>query len=146
MLSQGVRTSLAWVPHPDFRAAAETLGDAGLVVTEAADGEKAIRLLEGGGYDLLVTDVQMPGHLDGVVVARHARERYGDMPIVFATGRADSVRALGNLRDCEILVAKPYGPEQILAAIRRVLGFAADGKAVAGPGSGQPRAGRGAAV
>ena len=102
---------------------AETLGDAGFAVTEAADGEEAVRRLdEDGPYDLLVTDVQMPGRFDGVAVARHARERLPDMPVVFATGRPDRVRALGALGERDALVQKPYGPKELLGVIQRVLG------------------------
>lgn len=99
----------------------ETLGDAGYDAAEAADGEEAVRLLDGDGYDLLVTDVHMPGRLDGVSVARHARERFPGMPVVFATARPDSVRGFGKLGERDALVPKPYGTEEMLRVVRRVL-------------------------
>ena len=54
--------------------------------------------------------------------ARRIRALAPDLPIVFATGRSDSVRAFGILRDGDALVRKPYGPDEVLDAIRRVLG------------------------
>ncbi len=101
---------------------AEALSAAGFDVAEAADGEEAVRLLgENHAYDLLVTDIQLPGRFDGAAVARYARERVPDMAVVFATGRPDSLRALGTLGKRDALVQKPYGPKELLGVIRRVL-------------------------
>ena len=53
---------------------AEVLLEADLEVTEAGDGGEALALLNGqDGFDLLLTDVHMPGCIDGVAVALHAR-------------------------------------------------------------------------
>jgi len=54
--------------------AAEHLRDEGFEVVEAWDGDEAARLLDGPGrFDVLFTDVRMPGLLDGIDVAMHAR-------------------------------------------------------------------------
>ena len=101
---------------------AEALADANFLVTEAAGGEEGIRALDqASGFDALVTDVQMPGSANGIDVARHARERFPSMPIIFATARPDSIRGFKERRECDCVIQKPYGPEQMLAALRRAL-------------------------
>ena len=100
---------------------AEALVDAGFAVTEADGGVEAVRMLDGPSrFDLLITDVQMPPP-DGIAVAQHARARCPDMPIVFATARPDSTRAFKGRREFHAVVAKPYAPEQMLAAVRGIL-------------------------
>jgi CheY-like chemotaxis protein len=102
---------------------AEALADSGFAVTEAEGGAEAVHLLDGPArFDLLITDVQMPGPPDGIGVAQHARARHPDMPIVFATARPDSIRAFRDRHELDAIVPKPYGPEQMLAAVRRILG------------------------
>lgn len=63
------------------------LEDAGYQVTEAADGDAALRLLDAPDHiDLLLTDIRLPGSVDGWAVARHARESRPDLPVIYATG------------------------------------------------------------
>src|SRR4051794_761941 len=96
---------------------AEALAEAGFSVTEADGGVDAVRILEGPSrFDLLITDVQMPGPPDGIGVAQHARARFPDMAVVFATARPDSIRAFKGRREFDAVVPKPYAPEQMLAA------------------------------
>ncbi len=91
-------------------------------MTEADGGVEALRILAGSSrFDLLITDVQMPGPPDGIGVAQHARARFPDMPIVFATARPDSIRGFKGRREFDAVVPKPYGPEQMLAAVRRIM-------------------------
>ena len=52
------------------------LQENGFEVTEAWNGEEAARLLNGpDSFDVLFTDVRMPGSLDGIALAEHARRR-----------------------------------------------------------------------
>ena len=100
----------------------EVLSDAGFQVTEADDGEEAITIMEREkSYDLLITDIQMPGSTDGIAVARHARERWPQIPILFATARVDSIGAFGKLGENDVVLQKPYGPQELLAVARRLL-------------------------
>lgn len=67
--------------------AAETLRDAGFAVVEAWDGDEAARLLNRvDGFDVLFTDVRMPGTLDGIDVAVHARRREPAIPVLVVSG------------------------------------------------------------
>ncbi len=72
--------------------AAEQLCDLGYQVLEAKDGVAALQLLQATSLvDLLVTDVGLPGGLNGRQVADQARERCPRLPVLFITGFAGNV-------------------------------------------------------
>jgi len=101
---------------------AERLSEAGLAMTTACSAEYAFDLLrERHRFDLLLTDIHMPGRFSGIDVARHVRSLWPEMPVIFVTGRPDVLCVFGALgpRDCCIL--KPYRPTEVLAAIRTSL-------------------------
>ena len=101
----------------------ETLLEEGFAVTEASDGAEAVVALEAnGGFDLLLTDVHMPGQLDGMAVAQHARARQPGLPVIFATGRPEVLRAFGPLGDREVVLSKPFSPSEAVRVVERLLG------------------------
>ncbi len=107
----------------------EILEEEGCVVTDAADGDTALRLIDrSDGFDLLLTDIQMPGRADGIAVGRRFRERHPGRPVVYTTGRPDSLRLLGELGPGESFLRKPYGPVDMLELLNRLLG--SDGPAL----------------
>src|ERR1700686_4560653 len=66
---------------------ANFLESAGFAVIQAADGAAALRVLASGAdFDVLFTDVQMPGATDGVGVAIRVQEQRPGMPIVVTSG------------------------------------------------------------
>lgn len=68
---------------------AETLGELGYVVVEAASGDEAIRKLEAGAkVDVLITDYQMPG-MTGAELAMFVRREYAVTRILLVSGYAD---------------------------------------------------------
>ncbi len=100
----------------------ETLVEAGFKVTEACNGEAALALLpESGGFDLLLTDIHMPGRFSGIDVALHMRALCPEMPVVFVTGRPDVLYAFGPPGPHDRCILKPYRPTDLLAAIRSCL-------------------------
>ncbi len=100
----------------------ETLVDEGFETVEAANGDDAVEIIDGGGeFDLVVTDIQMPGLLDGIAVGQHARLRDALIPVVYVTGRPESLSGLQSLGPHDALVRKPYGPRDILAVIAKLL-------------------------
>lgn len=126
MLSEAVlRSARILVVEDEFLVRlilAEALTEAGFLVAEADGGVEALRCLDGPGcFDLLITDVHMPGPPDGVGVATHARALCPEMPIVFATARPDSVSEFRDRCELNAIVAKPYGLEQMLTTVRRIL-------------------------
>jgi len=101
---------------------AEALQDEGFKVVEAFNGDEAIKLLDGPNrFDVLFTDVRMPGSLDGVEVALHARRRYPVIPIVVTSGyAADLVARLSVLDPSAVLIGKPYGMAKMVETLNRL--------------------------
>jgi len=66
------------------------LEDAGYRVIEAADAGQAIAILETGvPVDVLFTDVNMPGDMDGIRLVRLVHSRWPDVGLIVTSGRAD---------------------------------------------------------
>ena len=80
--------------HPRLRAQTEAgLAGMGLSVVAAADGQAALTLLDRGeSFDLLFTDVVMPGGIDGIQLAEAARRRLPGLRVLFTTGYAGDER------------------------------------------------------
>lgn len=101
---------------------ADVLSDAGFMIKEAASGDEAAELIRNppATFSLLITDVHMPGTLDGLQVARLMRERQPGMPTIYMTGRPDVVRATGPLGAGEVLFPKPFSPFALLDLAHRL--------------------------
>lgn len=101
---------------------AEALHDEGLEVIEAEDGAQAVGLINGpDGFDLLLTDVQMPGPINGIQVATHARRRHPDIPVIVVSAQPRNACHLGGLGMRAIFIRKPYRLSALVAALRSVL-------------------------
>jgi DNA-binding response OmpR family regulator len=99
----------------------EALSDAGFAVTEASTGDKALALAKSvDGLALLVTDIQLPGTLDGLALAERLRQMHSALPVIFVTGRPDAARR-PSLDRRELYIAKPYLPSEVCAAARRLI-------------------------
>jgi DNA-binding NtrC family response regulator len=96
--------------------AADMLAGAGHRVLRAADAEGALRLLDDGPVDVMVTDRGLPG-LSGDALAHRAIEIQPDLRVVFATGVAAAVpdAALPGA----VFLIKPYGAEDLERALAR---------------------------
>ena len=104
--------------------AAEDLGDAGFEVTTANDGDEALAYLrDGRQFDLLFTDIRMPGATDGWQLAQEAKQLLPDIRVIYATGLGD---AANGLAEDERYVRKPYSLGDLRRALAE-LGFAEDG-------------------
>ncbi|HSG90615.1 MAG TPA: PAS domain-containing protein [Pseudomonadales bacterium] len=96
---------------------------AGLEVHTASSGEEAIEILDAGGdFELLVTDMMLPGAMDGLEVARHARRQLSTIRIVALTGYAENASTLRLGEDFDALLTKPASREELLGTIARVVG------------------------
>jgi excisionase family DNA binding protein len=101
---------------------AKTLSMAEYNVRTAADGPTALAELRAGEFDLLITDLKMPG-MDGLSVIREARRLSTELPIIIITGystEASAIEAI-NLGVCGYLT-KPFRLPRVLAAAARALG------------------------
>ena len=101
---------------------AEVLADEGYTVMEAETADEAVKLIEQSpDIDVLLTDIQLPGQLDGRGLVQHVRQTKPDLPVIFMTGRPDTIGPQGPGAR-ELYVAKPYLPSEICAAVRKMLG------------------------
>jgi DNA-binding response OmpR family regulator len=92
---------------------ARALTQAGHVVTPADDGLQALAALGAAGYDLLITDIVMPG-LDGIGLALRVARDWPALPILLMTGYTAERQRAHNL-DAIILkvITKPFTLERI---------------------------------
>ena len=103
---------------------ADYLRDEGFEVVEARDGDEAARLLDTlGGFDVLFTDVRMPGMLDGVEVAVRARQRHPELPVLVVSGYAARLTSrLGALQPPAVFMGKPYALREVVDTLSRLTG------------------------
>ena len=99
----------------------EHLQYAGYVCEEAGDGSAALSLLSGGGYDLVILDVMLPG-LNGWQVLQSMRKHDLQMPAMFLTAR-DQVedRVKGLELGADDYLVKPFSFAELLARVRTIL-------------------------
>ncbi|NAZ37048.1 hybrid sensor histidine kinase/response regulator [Rubellimicrobium sp. CFH 75288] len=107
---------------PEVRALlAESLGLLGCTVREASDGEAALADIALERPDLLLVDFAMPG-LTGAELVAAARARWADLPVVFATGYADSEAIEGAAGADALILRKPFGVSDLARMLREALG------------------------
>lgn len=86
-------------------------------VVEATSGDEALPVLQSGGIDVLVTDISMPGTLDGWALAEQARRMEPRLAVVYSTsGPVDAERKVRG----SLYLRKPYRLDALVAAIRQV--------------------------
>lgn len=95
------------------------LRDIGYSVLEAGSGGAALDIVEHQRQiDLLVMDFAMPG-MNGAEVARHAKARRPDLPVLFVTGFSDSAGLAGV--DVSHILGKPFAKDMLADKVRSVL-------------------------
>ncbi|QBE61604.1 response regulator [Pseudoduganella lutea] len=95
----------------------EMLRAMGHEVDAAADGERALQHLESTAYDVLFTDVSLPG-ISGVEVARRAVARWPRLHVIFASGYSGTLTQ--QLDFPAEAIQKPYDIEQLQALLDRI--------------------------
>jgi two-component system cell cycle response regulator CpdR len=105
-----------------FLAAA--LIKAGHTVTDFGDGSEAYECVKGFTFDLLLTDIVMPG-MDGIELAKRAAEMNAALKIMFITGFAAVALhpASGAPKQAKVL-SKPFHLREIVAEVDRMLAAA----------------------
>lgn len=101
--------------------AAEVLREeSGFKVIEAANADEALTVLEAtADVRVLVTDVEMPGSLNGFTLARVGKQAWPHIGIVVTSGRL--VPGSGGLPAGAFFMPKPYTPDALMTAVRSVL-------------------------
>jgi CheY-like chemotaxis protein len=93
----------------------EDLTDAGHEVTTAGSGDEALAILRGGqAFDVLFTDIRMPGSVDGWQLAAEAKQIVPGLKVVYATGLNDDT---GRMEQGERMLTKPYRKHDLLGAL-----------------------------
>ncbi|WP_245316856.1 response regulator [Bradyrhizobium manausense] len=93
----------------------EALREAGYHVIHASNGEEALAWCKRRVADVLVTDVTLPGQIDGWQIAERYREQDPGLPVIYATGFSPTTpRPVPGSR----IVKKPFNPEELVRTIR----------------------------
>lgn len=103
---------------------AALLGTYGCEVRRARHPQEALACIETeAGFDIVLSDIVMPGEMDGLALARHLRARLPGLPVVLISGYSEAVLTA---RDFTVL-SKPTTPEALVAALRAALQAADEG-------------------
>jgi two-component system chemotaxis response regulator CheY len=100
-----------------------TLENAGYDVIDAEDGAKALALLDGKKVHLVICDVNMPV-MDGITFVKNVKQmpNYRFLPIIMLTTESRESRKLeGQAAGAKAWVVKPFQPEQMLAAVSKLI-------------------------
>ena len=102
------------------RLIAEVLNESGFAVHAVTAGEDALRYIESGAaVDVLVTDINLLGPMDGSVLARAVRAQRPELPIVYCSG-CYSPSALTPPVPRSLFVKKPYNPADLCQLLARL--------------------------
>jgi CheY-like chemotaxis protein len=97
----------------------DALADYGFEVRAVSTAEEALAEIESGEADVLFTDVNLPGGMDGTELAVHARELVPDLPVVYASAvwpRLEEGRKVPG----SAFLPKPYDPAEACRVIARM--------------------------
>ncbi len=107
----------------------KVFGTAGYAVVEAESGEEAIEMIEAGEVrpDVIVSDVEMPGSLDGIAFTEAVRHQNGpvaNVPIIVASGNPDDAMELSAYEaGADLFMSKPFDlaalRDEVATALRR---------------------------
>ena len=100
-----------------------TLKGAGYEVMEACDGKDALRKLDGKKINLIISDVNMP-NMDGISFVKEAKKlaSYKFTPVIMLTTESqDSKKQEGQAAGAKAWVVKPFQPDQMMAAVAKLI-------------------------
>ena len=101
--------------------AVDMIAAAGFEVVEAANADDAIEILESRpDITVVFTDIQMPGSMDGLKLARAVRGRWPPIKIVATSGHVGVGE--GDLPEGGRFLLKPYSPRQVTGVLRELTG------------------------
>jgi two-component system NtrC family sensor kinase len=103
----------------------------GCTVKRAESGNAAVVRLERSAkdFDLVLTDIVMPGGLSGIEVLHYVRDRFPQLPVVLMTGYSSELQKLGPE---EIVLLKPFSPQELAEAVRKALARHEEGASLPG--------------
>jgi len=103
---------------------ADTLAELGFQAIEAGDAASGLQVLSSDvRVDLLITDIGLPGGMNGKQMADRAREKRPDLKILFITGYAENgAFANGYLEPGMHVLSKPFAIDKLVARIKTIIG------------------------
>jgi len=99
---------------------AECLSEQGFVVQAVSNARDALRHLAAAAVDVLFTDINLAGGMDGTALARHAREILPRLPVIYASARTGSIAPDARVPGA-VFLTKPYEPEAVGRLIANAL-------------------------
>ena len=95
----------------------------GFETVPVASGEEALQTLRGGDFNMMISDVRMPG-ISGLETLRRARRVHSVLPVLLVTAYADIRDAVGAMRDGAVnYLSKPIDLDELLATVRQATGL-----------------------
>ncbi|WDP89892.1 MAG: response regulator [Desulfobacter sp.] len=108
----------------------EWLGLEGFGVETAASGKEALELMETREFEVLLTDIKMPG-MDGVELLARAKERLPGITVIMMTAYAEVDSAVNAMKQGALdYVTKPFEPETVIELVEKIYGEFKAGTAV----------------
>jgi len=96
------------------------LHEEGFTVSVCRNGDEAYSLVCGGGFDVVVLDIMLPGR-DGLSILRNLREQKNTVPVILVTARSALNERLEGLNlGADDYLAKPFYVEELIARIHAV--------------------------
>jgi two-component system, response regulator PdtaR len=101
---------------------ADALSASGFLVYEVTTADEALEYIDSGAaIDVLFTDINLPGGMNGAELATRARQMRPEMPIVYTSGRY-KLSEIAPLVPRSLFMAKPYDPNDVCALLTRLTG------------------------
>jgi two-component system chemotaxis response regulator CheY len=100
-----------------------TLKSAGYTTVEAKDGQEGLSAAQRSGFDLVISDVNMP-NMDGIELCQSLRRlpAFKFIPILMLTTESSTdMKMRGKAAGATGWLVKPFNPEKLLATIKRVI-------------------------
>ncbi len=88
---------------------AQSLSEQGFSVQAVSNAADALRALSSDPVDVLFTDINLPGEMDGAALARRAREMQPHLPVVYASALSNMLNPADRVPGSSF-VPKPYEP------------------------------------
>jgi len=101
---------------------ADCLTASGFAVHEVTSADEALQYINSGAkIDILFTDVNLPGGMNGAELATRVRRMRPEMPIVYSSGRY-KLSDIAPLVPRSLFMAKPFDPADVCALLSRLTG------------------------
>ncbi len=97
---------------------AEVLTEFGHETTVAEDGVMALQRLDGNAFDIVISDVSLPGGISGVELAEHIQQRHPRTTLILVSGYSRA--QLPTLPAGVLFLSKPYRVQQLIDLVASV--------------------------